>query len=115
MGGRPGLPCWPAARDLSGVDWLAVLVMLPGLELEELLGVAAKDVALGLLVEERQVVDRRRQVEVPVRIVGREAKLCLGVDRVERGFKQLAIAGELERLRRIVLLGHVLARQALAQ
>ncbi len=33
--------------------------------------VAAQDVALGLLVQERQVVDRARQVEVPVRIVRR--------------------------------------------
>ena len=43
----------------------------PSLRLNSRIGVAAEDVALGGLAQERQVVDRRRQVEIPVRIVGR--------------------------------------------
>src|SRR5262245_12240207 len=66
------------SNSLSGVDRLTVLVVLPGLKVEQLGGVAAQDVALGLFGQERQVVDRRRQIEVPVRVVGREAQLGLG-------------------------------------
>ena len=50
------------------------------LEVEDALRVAAEDVALGLLAEERQVVDRARQVHVPMRIVGRVEELRLGLD-----------------------------------
>ena len=40
-------------------------------ELEQLHRIAAQDVALGVLAQEGQVVDRARQVEVPVRIARR--------------------------------------------
>src|SRR6476660_5806893 len=68
------MPATPVQREGSaGVDRFAGLVVLPGLEPEQLRRVAAQDVAFGLLGEERYVIDRRRQVEVPVRVVGREA------------------------------------------
>ena len=40
------------------------------LEIEHLYGIAAKDITLRLFGQERQVVDRRGQIEVPMRIVG---------------------------------------------
>jgi len=43
---------------------------LADVEIEQALGVEAEDVALGLLVEERQVPDRAGKVHVPVRIIG---------------------------------------------
>ena len=42
-----------------------------GVEIEHARGVAAEDVALGRLVEERQIVDHPRQIEIPMRIIGR--------------------------------------------
>src|SRR5262245_7340704 len=43
---------------------------LADVEIEHALGIEAEDVALRLLVEERQVPDRAREIHVPVRIVG---------------------------------------------
>src|SRR5215216_1113080 len=51
-----------------------------GVELEQLGRGAAEDVALGWLLEEREIIDRARQVEVPVRIVGRPHQLRVGLD-----------------------------------
>src|ERR1700678_2893578 len=42
-----------------------------------------ENVALGLFAEERQRSDRVRQIEIPVRPVGREQKLGFRLDRVE--------------------------------
>src|SRR5262249_48849266 len=86
----------------------------PWIEPEQAGGVAAEDVALGLLLEERQVVDDRGQVEVPVRIVGRPDQLGLGVDHLEGGFEDREVVRDLHRLRGVEHLAHVFARLALA-
>src|SRR5262245_43835642 len=82
-------------------------------ELEQLDRVAAEDVALGLLFQERQVVDRRRQVEVPVRIVGRIEQLALRLDALERRLEEAHVARNFHRLRRVEHVGDVLAGELL--
>src|SRR5215204_7036589 len=42
-----------------------------GIEFEQLGRRPAKNVALGGLLEERQIVDCARQIEIPVRVIGR--------------------------------------------
>src|ERR1700735_5124711 len=42
-----------------------------GLEAEQALGIAAENIALGRIREERLIVDHARQIHVPMRIVGR--------------------------------------------
>src|SRR5580704_15673934 len=90
------------------------LLVLWHFEVEQACRIKAKDVALGLLVEERQRGDRVRQVEIPVRPIRREQKLRLGLHRLEGRFGQLDV-GTLQRLARIIHLLHVLARLALEQ
>src|SRR5215203_253877 len=65
---------------------------LPTVELEQVPRVLPQDPTLRRLGQERQVVDRGGQVEVPVRVVGREEELRLGVDLAERHLQQLVVA-----------------------
>src|SRR5215471_21719820 len=62
---------------------LPLLLVARG-ELEQPCGGAAENIVLGPLGEERQIVDRARQVEVPVRIVGGIEQAVLGVHHAER-------------------------------
>ena len=82
-------------------------------EAEHAGGIAAEDVALGLLAQKRQVVDHARQVEVPVRVVGRPHQLRLGIDHLEGRFQDRLVVGFFHRLRRVEHLAHVFARLAL--
>src|SRR4029079_659694 len=60
---------------IAELDQVFLLLLVARRQLEQARRGAAKDVVLGLLREERQVVDRRGQVEVPVRIVRRVEQL----------------------------------------
>src|SRR5215212_1571320 len=51
-----------------------------GIKLEQLGCGAAEDVALGGLLEERQIVDCARQIEIPVRVIGRPHQLGISLD-----------------------------------
>src|ERR1700730_377823 len=63
---------------------ILLLLLRARRQLEQTGRVAAENVVLGLLRQERQVPDPARQVEVPVRIVGRVEQLRLRVDQLER-------------------------------
>src|SRR5262249_40256529 len=52
---------------------------------------ATENIVLGLFRQERQVPDRRRQVEVPVRIVRGIEKLRLRIHHAERALHRLVI------------------------
>src|SRR5215211_1466361 len=82
----------PAAR-------LRNLLHRLGIEIEQLRGVAAEDVALGGFLKERQIVNRARQVEVPMRIIGRPDQLSLRIDHLEGRFQDREIVRNLHRLR----------------
>src|SRR5690349_19302710 len=58
------------------------------LQAEHARRVAAENVAFRGLAQERQIVDRARQVEVPVRIVRRIKELRLRLDHAERGLER---------------------------
>src|SRR4051812_27108228 len=77
----------PSAR----IDGLSLGAGLPGFEAEKFGGAAAQDVALRLLAQKRQVVDLARQIEVPMRIVGRIEKLRISVNPLEAGLHQFPI------------------------
>ena len=83
------------------------------LEVEQAGGVQAEDVALGVLVEERQVEEDARQVEVPVRPVGGVDELGVGLDRRHRRLQEVEVV-HLHRLRGEVHLADVLARRRLS-
>src|ERR1700724_966154 len=63
-------------KVLSGGDEIAeslqifFLLFVARRQLEQPRGGAAQNVVLTLLRQERQVPDRRRQIEIPVRIIG---------------------------------------------
>src|SRR5439155_5425674 len=83
-GGLVCATCSPRLRRLSRgqiPELLQVLFLLlvPWRQIKQSRRGAAEDVVLGLLGEERQVVDGRGQIEVPVRVVRRIQKLRLGV------------------------------------
>ena len=110
------------AAALHGHDRTLVLVLSgvvvgalagAGVELEQLARILAKDVVLGLHGEERQVIDHRRQIHVPVRIVGGVDELRLGVHHLERLLQHRKVTDHLHRLRRIEHLAHIVARLAL--
>src|SRR6202012_5583978 len=66
--------CSPSRRvggEIAELLQVGLLLLVARRQLEQARGGAAEDVVLGLLRQERQVVDGRRQVEVPVRIVRR--------------------------------------------
>jgi hypothetical protein len=84
------------------------------LQVEHPGGVAAQDAALLAFVQERQVVDGGRRVEIPMRPVRRVEKLRLGLDRLERRLDQLHVV-KLDRLGRVVHVGDVLAGLALEE
>src|SRR5690242_16361373 len=65
---------------VAELDQVFLLLLVARRQLEQARRGAAKDVVLGLLRKERQVGDRRRQVEVPVRIVGGVEQLGFRVD-----------------------------------
>src|SRR4029450_10014825 len=85
------------------------LLLVTRRQLEQPRGGAAENVVLGLLREERQVVDRRGQIEIPVRIIRRVKELRLGVDHTEGALQRLAVL-YLHRLRGIVHVAHVVRR-----
>src|SRR5215510_12037177 len=76
-------PTRAAQSFIRGSERLRDLLHHLGVETEQLGGFAAQDIALGLLLQERQIVNGRRQVEIPVRIVGGPNELGLGVDHLE--------------------------------
>src|SRR5690606_41999868 len=76
--------------------------------------VAAENCALVLLGQERQIVNRAGQVEVPVRVIGGEQQLGLRVDHLEREFQRLLVV-RLHRLGGEEALANVFTRQLLQQ
>ena len=110
-------PCkrdaWP--KVFSGGDEIAELLQILFLllvarrKLEQPRGGAAEDVVLALLRQERQVPDRRRQIEIPVRIVGGVEQLRFRVDHAERGLHRVVILN-LHRLRRVIHVAHIIRR-----
>src|SRR6516225_11884983 len=82
------------------------------LQIEDACGIETQNIALGLLGEERQGGDGTRWVEVPVRPIGREQQLRLGLHGIEGRLQQLHVA-PLQRLAGEVHLADVLARQPL--
>src|SRR6516164_9264939 len=56
-------------REIAVLDQVLFLLGIAGRSLERMRRGAAGDVVLGLPGEERQVVDRRRHIHVPVRMV----------------------------------------------
>src|SRR5262249_23613565 len=67
------------------------LLLVARRQLEQARGGAAEDVVLALLGEERQVVDRRRQVEIPVRVVRGVEQVVLRIHHAERALHRLAV------------------------
>src|ERR1700728_200105 len=59
----------PGNEDREIFKALRNLLHHLGVETECPCGIAAEDIALRLLVEERQVINHARQVEVPVRVI----------------------------------------------
>src|SRR5215212_860244 len=70
-----------------------------GIKLEQLGCGAAEDIALGGLLEERQIVDCAWQVEVPVRVIGGPHQLRVGLDHLEGRFENREVVRNLHRLR----------------
>src|SRR4029078_11995222 len=64
------------------------LLVVARRQLEQSRRSAAENIVLGLLRQERQIVDRARQVEIPVRIVRGIQQLGLGVDHAEGAFER---------------------------
>src|SRR5215204_6660454 len=77
--------------DVTKLSELILLRLAARLEPEQASSGAAQDVVLGLLAQEWQVVNRRGQVEVPVRIVGRVHELRLRIDHLERAFERFEV------------------------
>src|SRR4029077_16012275 len=74
----------PLGRDVAELREVLALLLVARRKLEQPGRGAAQDVVLGLLRDEFEIEDRARQVEVPVRIVGRIEQLGLRVDHAER-------------------------------
>ena len=99
---------------IAELDQVLLLGLAARLQLEQPRRGAAEDVVLGLLGQERQVRDRRRQVEVPVRIVGGVHELGFRVHHAERHLQRLHVLN-LHRLCGVVHVAHVLRRLLLQQ
>src|ERR1700732_1599172 len=54
-----------SSSEVAVLDQIRLLRLVARLELEQARGGATENVVLGLVGQERQVVDRRRQIEVP--------------------------------------------------
>src|SRR6187200_2993552 len=85
---RATISSWTVPIDASGHEIaeaaeVLFLLLVARRQLVQARGVAAEDVVLGLLREERQVPDRRRQVEIPMRIVGGVEELRFRIDHAE--------------------------------
>src|SRR6267154_434723 len=65
----PRLSRLASGGEVAVLDQVGLLLRVARLELEQARRRAAQDVVLGLVGQERQIVDGGRQVEVPVRIV----------------------------------------------
>src|SRR5262249_20275702 len=74
------------------------LLVVARRQLEQARRRAAENIVLGLLRQERQVPDRRRQVEIPMRIVRRIEELRLGIHHAERALHRVVVLN-LHRLR----------------
>src|ERR1700730_16635436 len=63
--------------EIAELLQICLLLLVARRQLEQARRGAAEDVVLGLLRQERQVVDGRRQIKIPVRIVGGVKELRL--------------------------------------
>jgi len=79
------------------------------LKVEHAGSVLAEDVLARLVAQERQIVDRARQVEVPVRVVRGIQELRIRVDHAERVLERLEVVADFHRLRRVEEVTHVIA------
>src|SRR5262249_17061707 len=93
-------------RIVPVLDQVLFLLLVARRQLEQARRGGAENVVFGLLGQERQVVDRARQVEVPVRIVGGVEQPVLRVHHAEGALHRLAVL-DLHRLRRVVHVPHV--------
>src|SRR5690606_39740578 len=94
---RPAQEAMSRSWLLPSVGVLPVLRLAGGARMrvrqaEQSGRVAAENCALVLLGQERQIVNRAGQVEVPVRVIGGEQQLGLRVDHLEREFQQIGRA-----------------------
>src|SRR4029077_5059329 len=78
-------------REIAEFLEVLLLLVVARRQLEQPRRGAAENVVLGLLRQEGQVVDRARQVEIPVRVIRGVEQLGLGVDHAEGAFERLAI------------------------
>src|SRR5262249_54014667 len=85
-------------RQIAEARQILFLLLVTRRQLEQPRRGAAENVVLGFFRQERQVPDRRRQVEIPVRIVRRIKELGLGIHHAERALHRLVILN-LHRLR----------------
>src|ERR1700730_6600537 len=94
---------------VAELDQILFLLLVARLQLEQARRGAAEDVVLALLGEERQVVDGRRQIEVPMRIVGRVEEMVFRIHHAERLLQRFEVL-DLHGLRGVIHIAHVFAR-----
>src|SRR5262245_4932273 len=71
-------------REVAEPLEIGLLLRAARWQLEQARGVAAENIVLGLLGEERQVPDSARHVEIPMRVIRCVKELRLRVDHLER-------------------------------
>src|SRR4029077_17308437 len=85
-------PCYWIAlcsgREIAELLEVRLLRLVARRQLEQARRGAAQDIVLAFLRHEREIVDGRGQVEVPVRIVRRVKELRFRIDHAERALQR---------------------------
>src|SRR4029077_5640476 len=79
------------SRQITEAFKIVFLLLIARRQLEQPRRGAAENIVLALFRQERQVPDRRRQVEIPVRIIRRIKELRLRIHHAERALHCLVI------------------------